>query len=256
MDAQLADLQQRFGMALWMVVRRRGDDHILLHVHDSYYGLQQGQKLDWQHSPCSLVETQGRAQLANNADGLPPHLTGMPVGAFLSLPLMDQHQCFFGTLCALHPTAYDGDLEDHRQALLHQARLLSFMLGNALTDLSHQRITAFIDQPHRCQQTGLLDATGWQETLEEERQRCRDFGLYATVIELQGPEQAHTLTLADSLAALLREEDSIGHLGNNRFAILLAETSPERAQAVLLRIRDALNAKRLLVAVKLNTLSA
>ena len=57
------------------------------------------------------------------------------------------------------------------------------------------------------------------------------------------------MMIADSLAALLREQDSIAHLGKNHFGILLADTNEEKAQRVIHRIRDALNAKQLLVRI-------
>ena len=48
---------------------------------------------------------------------------------------------------------------------------------------------------------------------------------------------------------MLREQDSIAHLGDNRFGIMLADTDETKSHRVADRIRDALNAKQLLVRI-------
>ena len=52
LDAHLAELQQRFGMALWMITRLRDDDLVILRARDDHYGLAQGHRLQWQKSYC------------------------------------------------------------------------------------------------------------------------------------------------------------------------------------------------------------
>ena len=95
---------------------------------------------------------------------------------------------------------------------------------------------------------------GWDDICRQEASNCRDFGLQASLLYLQAPEDGDSLTIADSLAALLREQDSIAHLGSNRFGILLADTDEEKSRRVADRIRDAMNAKQLLVRIDQETL--
>ena len=73
---------------------------------------------------------------------------------------------------------------------------------------------------------------------------------------VHAPEDSDSLIIADSLAALLREQDSVAHLGDNHFGILLADADTSKAEKVIHRVRDALNAKQLLVQIEQQTLSA
>ncbi|EKF75548.1 hypothetical protein A11A3_01707 [Alcanivorax hongdengensis A-11-3] len=246
-------------MALWMVARRHGDELILLRLRDGHYGLQRGERLCWQHTYCCRMMENGAPTVVADTRDEPAYQSApinqqLDIGAYIGLPLTDHKQRFFGTLCALNPSPVEPTLLEQHSALEHQARLISFLLGNALSDLKHQRITDFIEQPHRCEQTGLLNETGWQEVIRQERRRCRDFGLAAVVMRLQGPTDGDPVVIADSLAALLREQDSICHHGGNGFSVLLCETDADQAPPIANRIRDALNAKQLLVRVSTSAL--
>ncbi len=134
-------------------------------------------------------------------------------------------------------------------SLTHDAALISFLLNNAVREAREKRLTTFVEHPDRCDDTGLPGRKGWDDICRQEASNCRDFGLQASVLYLQAPEDGDSLTIADSLAALLREQDSIAHLGDNRFGIMLADTDETKSHRVADRIRDALNAKQLLVRI-------
>jgi len=254
LDAHLCQLQKRFGMASWMITRLSGEDLILLRVNDEHYGLQRGQRLQWQSSYCVRMVEQGGPRIVADVLANPDYQLETPndslsVGAYIGMPLVDSDNRQFGTLCALDPQAQPASLEDALPALTHEAALISFLLNNAVREAREKRLTTFVEHPDRCDDTGLPGRQGWEDIYRQEASNCRDFGLEASVLYLQAPDDGDGLTIADSLAALLREQDSIAHLGNNRFGILLADTNEEKSHRVADRIRDALNAKQLLVRI-------
>ena len=76
----------------------------------------------------------------------------------------------------------------------------------------------------------------------------RNYGLGATILRLHGTGLERCdrrQRLADSLAALVREQDMVAYLGHGQFAILLAETSIPQSLRMRARILDALAAKDL-----------
>ena len=254
LDAHLAELQQRFGMALWMITRLRDDDLVILRARDDHYGLAQGHRLQWQKSYCVRMVELGAPCIATDAQHTPsyndvPINSDLTTGAYIGLPLVDRDNQLFGTLCALDPNPQDPSLEQALPALQHEARLIGFLLSNALQEAQQQRVSIFVEHPDRCADTGLPGEQGWADIKAQEQQHSRDFGMESSTLYLQAPEDSDSMMIADSLAALLREQDSIAHLGKNHFGILLADTNEEKAQRVIHRIRDALNAKQLLVRI-------
>ena len=254
LDAHLAELQKRFGMATWMITRLSGEDLILLRVKDSHYGLQRGHRLRHRDNYCVRMVELGSPCIVADVNAHPDFPLGpinesLDVGAYIGFPLVDSDNRLFGTLCAFDPQAQPASLEEALPALTHEAALISFLLNNAVREAREKRLTTFVEHPDRCDDTGLPGQEGWEDICRQEASNCRDFGLEASVLYLQAPEDGNSLTLADSLAALLREQDSIAHLGNNRFGILLADTNEEKSSRVADRIRDALNAKQLLVRI-------
>tara|TARA_B100000446_G_scaffold159217_1_gene157461 strand:- start:7050 stop:7883 length:834 start_codon:yes stop_codon:yes gene_type:complete len=261
LDAHLAQLQQRFGMSMWMITRLQGEELLILRVRDGTYGLHQGHRLEWQTSYCVRMVELGNARVVADTALNPiyqdaPINANLSIGAYIGLPLLDAQQQLFGTLCALDPEPQPEALANAQEALEHEAALISHLLNSAVRDARQQRLTTFIEHPDRCDLTGLPGPKGWNDILQQELGNTRDLGMQSSVLQLQGPEEADSEIIADSLAALLREQDSVAHLGDNRFAILLADTDHRNAQRAADRIRDALNAKQLLVRLQHRALTA
>ncbi|MZR63991.1 GAF domain-containing protein [Alcanivorax sp. DP30] len=252
LDAHLQRLQQRYGMALWMITRVRDNAMWLLRVSDRHYGLEQGDRIEWERSYCIRMVEQGAPRIVTDTTKNPIYHSAqinddLAVGAYVGMPLVDSRDQFFGTLCALDPNAQPATLQDQLADLEHDAALISYTLEHALREAQQQRLTTFIEHPDRCDDTGLPGAEGWQDIYQQEQKNCRDLGMESSVMYLQASESADSLAIADSLAALLRDQDSVAHLGNNHFGILLTDTDQHKAHRVADRIRDALNAKRMLV---------
>lgn len=259
LDAQLQQLQKRYGMALWMITRVRDQSMWLLRVCDKHYGLKQGHRLEWERSYCIRMVEQGAPCIVTDTTTEPVYQSAqinddLAIGAYVGLPLLDSRDQLFGTLCALDPEAQHSDLLDKLPDLEHEAALISFTLEHAMRDAQQQRLTTFIEHPDRCDETGLPGRDGWKDIFAQEQTNCRDLGVESSVMYLQAAEEADSLEIADSLAALLRDQDSVAHLGSNQFGILLTDTDNSKAGRVADRIRDALNAKRMLVRLQLESL--
>ena len=261
LDAHLGELQARYGMALWMITRVRDESLVVLRVHDNHYGLTQGHRLEWQSSYCVRMVEQGAPRIVSDVTDHPiyrdaPINQELGIGAYIGIPLVDRDNRLFGTLCALDPSPQPASLADALPGLQHDAALISFMLQGALRDAREQRLNTFVEHPDRCDETGLPGREGWNDIFAQEVRHCRDLGADSTVLYLQGPADGDSVTIADSLAALLREQDSVAHLGDNHFGILLADTNEAKSRRVADRIRDALNAKQLLVSLQYESLLA
>ncbi len=260
LDAHLQHLQKRYGLALWMITRLRENNLHLLRVSDKHYGLEPGHRIEWERSYCIRMVEKDAPRIVTDTREEPVYQNAevnheLSIGAYIGFPLLDSQQQFFGTLCALDPDPQPESLGTHRAELEHEAAVISYTLEHALREAQQQRLTTFIEHPDRCEDTDLPGERGWRDMFQQEQENCRNFGGESSVLYLQAAEEADSLTIADSLAALLRDQDSVAHLGNNHFGILLTDTSMPQANRVADRIRDALNAKRMLVRLRQETLS-
>ena len=254
-DTQLLDLQSRFGMAMWFLTRRRGEDWLLLNVCGTGYDLSQGDMLAWRDSICHrrvndlgplICPDVTREEAYRNA----PITDQLPISAYVGLPLRDHSGSLFGTLCALNPEPRpDLDHDRVQTALQRQTRLLETALVWNLAGLDQQRVAEFFEEDSKDPETGLLDDTGWLRILDGERQRCRAYGLSATVLKVYGAtlNDDNRQMVADSIAALIRHQDMAAYLGADQFAVLLPENTPACATPVRDRLLDALNAKGILM---------
>ena len=191
-DTKLLDLQSRFGMAMWFLTRRRGEDWLLLNVCGEGYDLSRGDMLAWHDSICHRrVNELGppacsdvtRQQAYRDA----PITDQLSIRAYVGMPLRDHTGALFGTLCALDPEPRpDLDHENVQAALKRQARLLESALVWNLAGLDQQRVTEFFEEESRDPETGLLDEAGWLRILDGERRRGQAYGLSSMVLKVHG----------------------------------------------------------------------
>ena len=254
-DTQLRDLKARFGMSMWLLTRYREEDWLLLNSLGEGFDLERGDLLRWRDTICCrrvhkdgplICPDVAREPLYQEA----PVTARLGIGAYLGLPLVDHTGRLFGTLCALSPQPQpDLDHPGNRDALLRQAHLMETALVWNLAGLDQQRIAEFFEEESRDPDTDLLDITGWTRILDQERARCRDYGLSAVVLRVHGDNlnPDDRAEVADSLAALIRHQDMAAYLGHDQFSVLLTGNTPCRAEQARERLLDALNAKGLLM---------
>ncbi|MTI52005.1 MAG: GAF domain-containing protein [Alcanivorax sp.] len=254
-DTKLLDLRSRFGMAMWFLTRRRGEDWLLLNVCGEGYDLNRGDTLAWGDTICHRRVTDPGPPACSDvtreeAYRDAPITDQLSIRAYVGMPLRDHTGALFGTLCALDPEPRpDLDHENVQAALKRQARLLESALVWNLAGLDQQRVTEFFEEESRDPETGLLDDAGWLRILDGERRRCQAYGLGAMVLKVHGSrlDDEKRQLVADSLAALIRHQDMAAYLGSDRFAILLPENTTHCAAQIRDRLLDALNAKGILM---------
>lgn len=262
-DTQIRDLRERFGMAMWCLARKRGDQWLVLRTIGKGYRLSAGDHFDWQDMICSRETGQPAAAICSDTSQAAcqsvPITRRLNIKAYLSLPLKEQSGKPFGTLCAFDPAPQPQLRESGvRDALQRQRQLLEAALTWSLASLDEQRTREFIEEEGRDLETGLLDGAGWGRTIGRERQRCQSYGQTAHILRLSGDalHNAQREQLADSLAALIYKRDSAAHLGDGQFTVLLANSDLHRALDARNRILDALNAKGLLMRCSIEPLTA
>ena len=262
-DIQLLDLQSRFGMAMWFLTRQRGEEWLLLNACGQGYDLGRGDMLRWRDSICHRRVSEQGPLICPDVDDEPlyndaPITRRLSIRAYIGLPLRDQNDRLFGTLCAMDPAPQPLlDQSDIREALRRQSHLLETALIWNLAGLDQRRIAEFLEEESRDPDTDLLDRIGWGRILDQERRRCEVYGLEAVVLRLHGAmlcaEQRQMV--ADSIAALIRHQDMAASLGHDQFAVLLTESNLAYAEEVRQRMLDALNAKGVLMRCDAESLS-
>lgn len=262
-DTQIRDLRERFGMAMWCLARKHGDQWLVLRTIGKGYRLSAGDHFAWKDMICSCAT--GRSAPAICPDtGLwkacqsAPITRRLNIKAYLSLPLKEQNGRPFGTLCAFDPAPQPQLRESSvHDALQRQRQLLEAALAWNLASLDEQRIREFIEEEGRDPETGLLDGAGWSRTVEREQQRCQSYGQTVHILRLSGDtlDSTRREQLADSLAALIHKRDSAAHLGDGRFTVLLANSDLHHALDIRNRILDALNAKGMLMRCSIEPLA-
>ncbi len=102
--------------------------------------------------------------------------------------------------------------------------------------------------------TGVMNARSFREMAETEMERAARYGRPFTLAYLDldhfksvNDRFGHTAgdealrIVAQHLAAHVRRTDAVARLGGDEFGVLLPETGPDDARAVLTKLRDALN---------------
>lgn len=254
-------LQERLGLALWMVTRTDGDDWIVLSARDEAYGVEAGDVMSWSDSFCSrMVEGLG-PMIAADASKHPvyvdaPIYSQLAIRAYVGAPVYAPDGTLFGTLCAIDPEPASGDLEKE----LPLIRLLSTMLGAVLAaELrlhEEERATERANlAAYQDALTGVRTRHSWDLLAGAEEERCRVIGASAAVVSVDlddlkevNDSQGHhagDLLLARAAHAIVRavrQEDVVARVGGDEFAILVIDGTEVSAKALSTRISDELRA--------------
>ncbi|QBE65553.1 sensor domain-containing diguanylate cyclase [Pseudoduganella lutea] len=269
-QATMAHLRRRLGLQLWMVTRTEGDDWIVLHVDEADgaqgkehggYGVKPGLSLPWTDTFCSrMVLGHGPGVAPATAD-VPayahvPMADKLPTGAYVGVPLRRSDGSLFGTLCGIDPRAQPDALRDELDTLNLMGELLSKILGAELDAGAESRRADRVDaDATRDPLTGLVNRRGWELLVEREEERCSRYGHSACVVSLdvddlqftndtQGTAAGDSLLIrtARALESVTRGTDTVARLGGDEFAMLMVECDYFDAQALLLRVQEALAA--------------
>lgn len=257
----LAFLHQRLGFDLWMVTRTEGDDWIVLQSEDHGYGVEPGTVFRWADSFCSEMVKGNGPRIAPRSSDIPAYAAA-PIGsqvkikAYVGLPIVRADGSLFGTLCAIHPTTQPESIVEEQGLVEMMGALLSTVLQNELATAEEAR------RSERLQAEALTDALtnlynrrGWDRLLASEEDRCRRYGHPAAVLfidldklKLVNDTLGHAagdeliIRAARALRQAARSADVVARLGGDEFGILSAECDRKGGEALLRRVRAALEA--------------
>ncbi len=256
----LALLHQRLGFDLWMIARIEGDDLIVLQSEDHGYGVKPGAVFPWADSFCFEMVKGNGPRFAPCSEAVPAYASA-PIGhkiqirAYIGLPLVHADGSLFGMLCAIHPSAQPESILEEQEFV----ELLGAMLNTILQ--AELRVAEEAGRSEKLQAealtdelTSLYNRRGWDRLLASEEQRCCRYGHSAVVLiidldklkrvnDTQGHAAGDALIVRTgyALRKSIRSHDIVARLGGDEFGILAVECDRAGGEALLKRVRAALD---------------
>ena len=265
----LSFLHQRMGMDLWMVSRADNEDWVVLTAEDHGYGVGQGDVFRWADTLCSRMVRGEGPRIAPRVLDVEayadlPITRQLPIGAYVSVPLVDGDGQLFGTLCGLNPRPMPAAIVEEQPMVEVLADMLSGLLTAELNTTALAReAEAARSEALTDALTGLANRRGWETALAAEEERCRRYGATACVvaIELDGMSNpcataaqreacdAVLVRAGQALRQTVRKPDTLARLDDNRFVVLGVECTTAEAMALLRRLEQGVQATELSAAL-------
>jgi diguanylate cyclase len=265
----LSFLHQRMGMDLWMVSRADNEDWVVLTAEDHGYGVGQGDVFRWADTLCSRMVSGEGPRIAPRVLDVPayaelPFTRQLPIGAYVSVPLVDGDGQLFGTLCGLNPRPMPAAIVEEQPMVEVLADMLSGLLTAELNTTALAReAEAARSEALTDVLTGLANRRGWETALAAEEERCRRYGATACVvaIELDGLKvpcttaaereacDAVLVRAAQALRQTVRKPDTLARLDDDRFVVLGVECTTAEAMALMRRLEQGVQGAQLSAAL-------
>jgi diguanylate cyclase (GGDEF)-like protein len=265
----LSFLHQRMGMDLWMVSRADNEDWVVLTAEDHGYGVGQGDVFRWADTLCSRMVKGEGPRIAPRVVDVPayadlPFTRQLPIGAYVSVPLVDGDGQLFGTLCGLNPKPMPPAIVEEQPMVEVLADMLSGLLSAELNTTALAReAEAARSEGMTDALTGLANRRGWDTALATEEERCRRYGATACVVAieldgLKGPWStaaqreacdAVLVRAAQALRQTVRKPDTLARLDDDLFVVLGVECTTAEAMALLRRLEQGVQAAELSAAL-------
>lgn len=258
-QAVLDYLQQQLGFQLWMFTRVEENDWWVLTASDRGYGVQAGDVFRWSDSFCSRMVKGDGPNIAPCSQGVPAYAEApigqqVPINAYIGIPIYLSDDQLFGTLCAIDPHEQSEAITQQLPLIMLTTQLLTTIL---IHDLKAQENARRYERAEAEAQldslTGLYNRRGWDRLVGSEENRCKVFGVSASILiidlddlkrtnDLQGHAKGDQLIqdTARILQEKTRSQDVVARLGGDEFGILLIEANQEIAEKLSDRIECAL----------------
>ncbi len=255
----LAFLYARLGFDIWMVIRTKGDDWIVVQAEDHGYGLKEATVLPWSDSLCSQMVLGRGPRIAPRCAAVPAYLSApfarrLHVGAYIGVPLTRGDGTLFGTLCGFHPVPQPDVITADLPLVEMLAALLSSLLE---ADFHAKELNSQVEREHletlSDSLTGLYNRRGWDQLLAAEDKRCLRYGHPACVVavdldtlKLTNDKEGHSSgdellrRAAIALRGSARQQDIVARVGGDEFAVLGVECDRAGADGLVERLREAL----------------
>lgn len=225
-----------FGTRLIGISRIEGTLCTVMAMIDQHRQLQAGKMLPLGHTFCALtLEQNDLLQINNtsthsNVQSLASRALGMPLQAYLGVPLRVGAGRVFGSLWIAHNEPYQFTAHDCRMISL-LARLLTYEIECATKQQHESRIEQMMaTQAQIDPLTGLFSHDGFLQALAEEASWRQRFPHIYTIATIQ--LNVHTATeqyaadeihqgFADILMRTARIVDYCGRIGSEEYAVML-----------------------------------
>jgi diguanylate cyclase (GGDEF)-like protein len=185
-----------------------------------------------------------------------PLAAHLPTGAYVGVPLRRSDGSLFGTLCGIDPQPQPDSIRDELDTVTLMGELVGKILAAELDAGTASRHADRLDvDATRDPLTGLVNRRGWDLLVQREEERCSRYGHSACVVSLdlddlqftndtQGQAAGDSLLVRTgrALEGVTRGTDTVARLGGDEFAMLMVECDYFDAQALLVRVQEALAA--------------
>lgn len=256
--AVLEYLNSQLDFRLWMITRTEGDDWIVLYARDRQARVTDGKVFKWQDSYCYRMVAGKGPQIAPDVTRVPEYIDApinskMTIGAYIGVPIMRADGTLFGTLCAVDPETKSEDIEAFMPLIQLMARSIGTVLELEIQFEREQRLRERIEAESMVDElTRVYNRRGWENLIRREEQRCYRYGSPAgiMIIDLDELKEINDTRghqagdeLLQSAANVLKEEsrgsDIVARIGGDEFAMLIVESTPEQAEKMAGRLRQA-----------------
>lgn len=254
----LTYLGRHVPLRLWSVTRVVGERQVHLSVADNDLGVRAGDEQPWETSLCQLMWEQEGPRAVRDVTAVAGYRERAtagprPVGTYMGFPLVLADGTLFGTVCGVDESAHPTELEEERQLLNLLGGLLTTTLrADQLAVALARQLEATRTVADTDPLTGLLNLRAWQAVCAVEQGRHHRLGDQASVIvvdldDLKGVNDTAGHAAGDALirdaARILRTTarsgDHVARVGGDEFTVLCPQTSPDEAQVLIARIREA-----------------
>ena len=262
-------LHQRVSFGLWIVTRMNDNDSgRALAVENHDYNIKAGDVFRWSDSICYRMSCGLGPNIAPRVDKIPGYASApigkqLAIGAYIGIPLTNADGKLYGTLCAIDPKAQPETINQHKEFIFLQARLLSTLIRmeheeeNISMELVREKRKSQIDEL-----TGVYNRRGWGNFLAIEEERCQRYGTSASIVIVDLDELKHIndtkghaegdvliQKTADCLRSVVRPFDIIARIGGDEFALLIVESSEQLMLQLIKRIRIKLKSEKVLASI-------
>jgi diguanylate cyclase (GGDEF)-like protein len=251
-----ADLAARTGLGQWWLVRRRGDEQVVL--ADLAGAGARSATVPWRSGVPAAALERGAPPVAARVADVPAYAaacaaSGLDAASLVVVPVRGAEGQAVGALCGASALPHP-DLAAHLPGVRAAAALLGLLLEQALLlddvvrRAEHAEAAAQTDPL-----TGLGNRRAWDAAISAEEDRAARHGTPTAVVvlDLDGLKQLNDTAGHDAgdevlrqagaaLRAQVRGQDAVVRLGGDEFGLLLPDTERDVAVAVAARVRAAL----------------
>jgi diguanylate cyclase (GGDEF)-like protein len=267
-EASVVQLQRQAALDLWLVTFVEGPDQLIVAASGPWaQEAPPGTVVPWAQSFCiQMVSGRGPAvaprvhevpayAAAAAANDRAPH-----VGAYVGVPLLRTGDELVGTLCGFAGEPQADAMAECLPLVQFAGRLLGTIWTREVEVAQREeQVTAVRDLAERDLLTGLRNRRGWVTALAHETQRCRRYGLPASVLVVDvqgvdgsaragggrdiGDQEARDALLrrtAEVLTQASRPVDIAARPGRTEFLVLAIQCDARATKALDKRIRLSL----------------